>query len=109
MIRFRLLVGVLAAGIALLSGGTLWRWKHRPRFDILIYNARVFTGERFLPRYAVVGINKGRVAAVGLDAAAPARRYINAHGLVLAPGFIDVHTHVERMCRPTAGTSFCKV
>jgi N-acyl-D-amino-acid deacylase len=98
MIRVRFVTSILIAGLALaaiLGVGASWWWKHRPRFDMLIYNARVFDGKRFRHRYTVVAVNKGRIAAVGLAAAGPARRYINARGLVLAPGFIDVHTHIE--------------
>src|SRR5207253_5917078 len=39
---------------------------------------------------ADVGIRDGRIAAIGNLAGAPARRTIDAHGLVVAPGFIDM-------------------
>jgi N-acyl-D-amino-acid deacylase len=80
-------------------------------YDIVIRNARVVDGGGN-PWYAGdVGLRGGRVAAVGplcgAGAAGPcpaARRTIDARGLVVAPGFIDVHTHVEGSIRrrPTA-------
>lgn len=64
-------------------------------FDILIQNARVVDGSGNPWFRADVGIRDGRIAAVGRLAAAPAYRTIDAAGRVVAPGFIDVHTHIE--------------
>lgn len=64
-------------------------------FDLLIRNARIVDGTGNPWFRADVGIRDGRIAAVergGLDGAT---KVIEAQGLVLAPGFIDVHTHIE--------------
>lgn len=42
-----------------------------------------------------MALKEGRIAAVGRLAGVAAARTIEAAGRVLAPGFIDVHTHVE--------------
>src|SRR5581483_10100635 len=42
-----------------------------------------------------VAIKDGRIAAVGHLATATAARVINATGLVVSPGFIDLHTHSD--------------
>ena len=47
------------------------------------------------PRQADVGIMGGRIAFVGSGAAVTARRVIDATGQVVAPGFIDIHTHSD--------------
>jgi N-acyl-D-amino-acid deacylase len=64
-------------------------------YDILIRNARVIDGTGNPWFRADVGVRDGRISAVGRLSAATAYREIDAAGRVVAPGFIDVHTHVE--------------
>lgn len=65
-------------------------------FDLLIRNARIVDGAGNPWFLGDVGIKGGRIAAVGsIDAKATADRTIDAARRILAPGFIDVHTHVE--------------
>src|SRR5215470_5516831 len=59
-------------------------------YDVLFTNARVVDGTGAPWFSADVGVRAGRIAAVGRLAGAPARRTIDASGLVLAPGFIDL-------------------
>jgi len=65
-------------------------------FDILIRNARVVDGSGNPWYKADVGVRDGRIAKIGVLPSATADRVIDAAGRVLAPGFIDVHTHIER-------------
>jgi len=65
-------------------------------FDVLIRNARVVDGSGNPWYKADVGIRAGRIAKIGAMPSATADRTIDAAGRVLAPGFIDVHTHIER-------------
>lgn len=72
-----------------------------PRYDVLIRGGRVVDGSGNPWYVADVGVRAGRVAAVGKLTAATAARVIEAAGLVVAPGFIDVHTHAEEGLRRT--------
>ncbi len=62
-------------------------------FDVLIRGARVVDGTGGPSREVDVGVAGERIASVGAPGNATAREEIDACGLALAPGFIDVHTH----------------
>ena len=65
-------------------------------FDLLIRGGTVVDGTR-APRFdADVGIAGGRIAAIGDLAGRPARETLNAAGRIVAPGFIDSHTHDDQ-------------
>lgn len=59
-------------------------------FDIVILNGRIVDGTGSPWYSGDVGIRAGRIAAIGKLADAPAREKIDAGGLVVAPGFIDM-------------------
>jgi N-acyl-D-amino-acid deacylase len=64
-------------------------------YDVLIRNARIVDGTGNAWYRGDIGIAQGRIAAVGMLAGKTADRIIDARGRVVAPGFIDVHTHIE--------------
>ena len=64
-------------------------------FDVLIRNARVVDGTGNPWFHASVAIKDGKIAAIGTLSGATAAKVIDAAGRVLAPGFVDVHTHLE--------------
>jgi N-acyl-D-amino-acid deacylase len=66
-----------------------------PRYDVLIRNGRVLDGTGTPARNADVGIRAGRIVDVGSLDAATATRVIDAGGLTVTPGFIDVHSHAS--------------
>jgi N-acyl-D-amino-acid deacylase len=65
-------------------------------FDLIISGAEVFDGSGEEPFVGDIGIKKQRIACVGILKGSSAKRIIDANGLSVAPGFIDVHTHIER-------------
>ncbi|BDG61498.1 N-acyl-D-amino-acid deacylase family protein [Caldinitratiruptor microaerophilus] len=64
------------------------------RFNLIIAGGTVIDGTGGPPRRADVGVNGDRIAAVGDLSRDEAGRRIDATGLVVAPGFIDPHSHV---------------
>lgn len=64
-------------------------------FSIIIRGGSVADGEGSPLRTADVGIQGDKVAAIGDLSRAEAARVIPAKGLVVAPGFIDVHNHAD--------------
>jgi N-acyl-D-aspartate/D-glutamate deacylase len=66
-----------------------------PDFDVLIRGGQVLDGTGSPAGRADVGIRGDRIAAVGALDGRSARRTIDATNLVVAPGFIDLHTHSD--------------
>lgn len=64
-------------------------------YDVLIRNARVIDGAGNPWFRADVAVKEGRIAAVGNLPNASAARTIDARERIVAPGFIDVHVHLE--------------
>ena len=67
------------------------------QFDLLIRNATIIDGTR-APRFvADIGVRGDRISRIGRLDAASADQEIDGDGKVAAPGFIDVHTHDDRL------------
>jgi N-acyl-D-aspartate/D-glutamate deacylase len=66
-----------------------------PTYDTIIRGGTIIDGMR-MPRYqADVGITDGRIAAIGRLRPHDGATVLDANGLIVAPGFIDLHTHYD--------------
>ena len=73
------------------------------RFDLLITGGRILDGTGNPWFYADVGIRGGKVAEIGRLAGRDAGRVIDAKGRIVAPGFIDIHSHADDGATPRGG------
>lgn len=64
-------------------------------YDAVICNARVYDGTGNPSYKKDVGIRDGKIVSIGATGKEKADRIIDAAGLVLCPGFIDIHNHVD--------------
>jgi len=69
------------------------------QFDVVLEGGRVMDPETGLDGIRNVGIRDGKIARISTESLAGAR-VIHASGLVVAPGFIDVHQHGQEIASP---------
>lgn len=67
----------------------------QPPCDILIVNGKIIDGTGNNWYYGNIAIKDGKIIAIGKVYYFNAARFIDARGMIVAPGFIDVHTHLE--------------
>lgn len=84
MLRLRLPLALLS--IALVA----WAARADEPFDLVISGGKVVDGAGAPWHYADVAVRGGRIAAIGRIDPARAKRVIDARGLVVAPGFVDM-------------------
>ena len=77
-----------------------------PELDLLIRGGTVIDGTRALRYDADVGLLDGRIVAIGALAGRTAKRTLDATGRIVAPGFIDSHTHDDQALLSQADMSF---
>ena len=77
-------------------------------YDVLIRHGRIVDGSGNPAFFADVAIRDGRLAAIG-KISGEAALEIDAKGLVVAPGFIDVHTHAEEIDDLPLGENFVRM
>ncbi len=66
-----------------------------PDFDLIVRNGMVVDGTGLSRRRVDVGIRDGRVARLGALREHTAGQEVDAEGMIVAPGIIDVHTHYD--------------
>ncbi len=104
-------LSLAAFAILIVIGGrsTLTSSLSEKPYDLLITNARIVDGSGNPWFRADIGIRDGRIASIGRLTSAPATKTIDAANQVVAPGFIDVHTHVESIYSLPAAENFVRM
>jgi N-acyl-D-amino-acid deacylase len=90
----------LQASGAFALQAALGEWPHlslaaRPPLDLLLVGGRIVDGTGAAPFRADVGVRDGRIVAVEILEDAAAAETLDVSGLVVAPGFIDIHAHTD--------------
>lgn len=77
-------------------------------FDVMIRGGRIIDGSGNPAQFADIGIRNGRIAVVG-RVEGTAVTTIDATGLMVAPGFIDVHTHADEVAELPLAENFVRM
>ncbi len=85
------------------------RRNSEPVYDLVLINGRVVDGTGNPWFRADVAIKDGRIARIGRVEAGQAKQVIDARGQIVAPGFIDVHTHVESIYKQPEAENFVRM
>ena len=86
----------------------VWCTLNGEEFDYVVRGGRVADGSGNPAFFADVAIKDGRIARIG-KVADRAKEELNAEGLVVAPGFIDVHTHAEDILELPLAENFVRM
>jgi len=87
-----LMAGLITALILTTSLSSVTSAQNSAQFDIVLANGRVMDPESNLDAVRYIGIRNGKIAAISTRPLR-GRAVIDAKGLVVAPGFIDLHSH----------------
>src|SRR3954471_95405 len=98
-------VCLAAASLALTGASTL----QNATYDVLILHGTVVDGSGSAPVANDIAIKAGRIAAIGRFPKAAATEVIDAAGLIVAPGFIDVHTHADDIADTPRAENFARM
>ena len=93
--RARALALTLCVTAGLVAFLSTRHWGQSPPYDLLIVNSQIVDGSGSPWFEGSVAIKDGKIADVGRLVGAQARQTIDARGLVVAPGFIDLHSHSD--------------
>jgi len=87
--------------VSLLAGTVLFAQNAQFNYDILIKGGKVIDPKNNIHAEMDVAIREGKIAKVGKDIPArEAKQVINAKGLIVTPGLIDIHGHVFHGTQP---------
>ena len=84
-------LGAAALGFMGLSGSC----KVHSRYDTIIRNGVIYSGDGAEPITGDIAILDGRIAAIGQDLGDSAQTILDAKGMAVSPGFIDIHSHTD--------------
>src|SRR5437588_12951359 len=95
----------LLALLLSLFGALLSPGAHAKNYDLIIRHGRVVDGSGNPAFFADVAVKAGHVAAIG-KITGDSKNEIDATGLIVAPGFIDVHTHADELAEMPRAENF---
>jgi N-acyl-D-amino-acid deacylase len=99
----------LACGVAIAAALCFSGEAQTPAYDVLIAGGTIVVGSGAGRRPADVAIKDGRLVSIGRLSGATAAETIDAKGFVVAPGFIDVHTHADGIVRTPDAENFVRM
>jgi len=80
-----------------------------PQYDLVIWGGSVIDGSGARARKADVAVKGGRIVAIGSVRRTSGSDAIDATGLVVSPGFIDVHTHGDDLAERPLAANFVRM
>ena len=86
------MLGAAAIG---LTGVTGCKVTAKYAFDTIIKDGVIYAGDGKAPIRGDIAIRDGKIAALGKDLGTNARTLVDAGGLTVSPGFIDIHVHTD--------------
>ncbi len=95
------LLGMLTAGILYLAIG-------QSQYDLIVRNATIIDGTGNPGYKADIAVNANKIAQIGIIPTT-GKQEIDATGKVVAPGFIDVHTHAENVIQLPKAENFVRM
>lgn len=81
---------------------------HAETYDLIIRHGRIVDGTGNPAYFADVAVTNGRIAAIGVIEG-DAKQVVDAKGLIVAPGFIDVHTHADDISELPRAENFARM
>jgi N-acyl-D-amino-acid deacylase len=109
MTSLRVAACVVACVTGGAAAGTLTSATQAARYDLVIAGGRVIDGTGSPGSIRDVAVKDGRIAAIGRIPRAQGAQVIEAAGLVVSPGFIDVHTHADDLVERPAASNFVRM
>jgi len=94
---------LLAAGVALLSAPA-----YAETYDLIVRHGRIIDGTGNPAFFADVAVKDGRIVSLG-RINGEAKNEVDATGMVVAPGFIDVHTHADEVAEMPRAENFVRM
>ena len=88
--------------LAFFLGGALGAWTEDGPYDVLLKNGLIVDGSGLPPYVGDVAISGGKIVKMGHLSGAQGEKVVDATGLVIAPGFIDLLCHNDLMWTRTA-------
>lgn len=91
--RFSKFLALILLTLGMVLTGAATQAVAAEEVDFVIENGLIYDGSGTLPVQGHVAVRNGKIVSVGSVAAPASQWSIDATGLVIAPGFIDLHTH----------------